>query len=224
MEPNNPTAEDVWAMIYETQRRQQETDRIVKNLAESHEKTEKVVTDLAEKQANDRAETNRFLKESKAETDRQLAKLSKSIRNMNKEVGGIGRGNGGFAEEYFFNSLKNNMDLFGEKFDSIKKNVPAGADESDLDGEFDIVYYNCKSVAIVEVKYRAQLFHVFETVDKVETFRNNYPVYAGHKIYLALAAMFFDREVETECADEGIAVIKQVGGDVVINDKHIKAF
>jgi hypothetical protein len=36
--------------------------------------------------------------------------------------------------------------------------------------------------------------------------------------------MAFEDEVETECTQAGIAVIKQVGGDVVINDKHIKAF
>jgi hypothetical protein len=39
-----------------------------------------------------------------------------------------------------------------------------------------------------------------------------------------MSAMSFEENVETECDQAGIAVIKQVGGDVVINDKHIKAF
>jgi hypothetical protein len=177
------------------------------------QETNQTIKDLAE-------DTKRL----RAERDEDNKRLKISLRNMYKEIGGIGKSNGGFAEEYFFNSLKNNMELFGEKFDSIEKNVPAGTDESNLDSEFDIVYYNCKSVAIVEVKYRAQFFHVLDTFDKVDSFRNNYPEYANHRIYLALAAMFFDDEVESECTHEGIAVIKQEGGNVVINDKNLKVF
>jgi hypothetical protein len=36
--------------------------------------------------------------------------------------------------------------------------------------------------------------------------------------------MGFYPELEQECIKEGIAVIKQVGDTVVINDKHLKVF
>jgi hypothetical protein len=36
--------------------------------------------------------------------------------------------------------------------------------------------------------------------------------------------MSFYPELEQECIKEGIAVIKQVGDAIVINDKHLKVF
>jgi hypothetical protein len=44
------------------------------------------------------------------------------------------------------------------------------------------------------------------------------------KIYLGLASMSFFPELEQECIEQGIAVIKQVGDKVVINDSNLKVF
>jgi hypothetical protein len=59
---------------------------------------------------------------------------------------------------------------------------------------------------------------------KAETFRVLFPDYKDFKIYLGLASMSFYPELEQECINEGIAVIKQVGDTVVINDKYLKIF
>jgi hypothetical protein len=39
-----------------------------------------------------------------------------------------------------------------------------------------------------------------------------------------LASLSFYEELEQECIEHGIAVIKQVGDTVVINDSHLKVF
>jgi hypothetical protein len=44
------------------------------------------------------------------------------------------------------------------------------------------------------------------------------------RLYLGLVTMAFYPELEKECIRQGIAVIKQVGDAVVINDEHLKAF
>jgi hypothetical protein len=36
--------------------------------------------------------------------------------------------------------------------------------------------------------------------------------------------MSFYKELEQKCKDEGIAIIKQVGGKTIINYKHLKTF
>jgi hypothetical protein len=36
--------------------------------------------------------------------------------------------------------------------------------------------------------------------------------------------MTFYKEVEEKCVEKGIAIIKQKGDTVIINDKHIKAY
>ncbi|MDR2586019.1 MAG: hypothetical protein LBC84_07375, partial [Prevotellaceae bacterium] len=98
--------------------------------------------------------------------------------------------------------------FFGEKFDDITKNMK-GAETKD---EFDVVFVNGKSVCTVEVKYKGR------------TFRLNFPKYKNHQIYLALAALVFNQRVEDECASKGIAIVKQVGESVVVNDKNLKVY
>jgi hypothetical protein len=59
---------------------------------------------------------------------------------------------------------------------------------------------------------------------KAQTFRINFPYYQQHKIYLGLATMAFYPKLEEECIKQGIAVIKQSGGNVIINDWQLKAY
>jgi hypothetical protein len=83
---------------------------------------------------------------------------------------------------------------------------------------------NGLSVGIIEVKYKARENDVPEVLGKVHSFRANFPKYKKHKIYLGLATMAFYPELEQSCKDNGIAIIKQVGNTIIINDKHLKAF
>jgi len=161
-------------------------------------------------------ETDRQLKESSANFDRRMKKLEEL-------TGSWANNHGTFAEEYFFNSFENGrQNFFGEKFDKIEKNVkPLDAKIKD---EYDIVFINGKSVAIIEVKYKAHERNIPQVIKKAETFRVNYPDYANHQIYLGLASMSFYPELEQACVEQGIAVVKQVGDAVVFNDAHLKVF
>ena len=151
-----------------------------------------------------------------AETDRQ-------IKKVNETMGAWSNNHGFFAEEYFFNSFEaGKQNFFGEKFDDIEKNVK-GIKKGYKD-EYDILLINGESVGIVEVKFKANDSDVPKVLRKAETFRVNFPEYQNHKVYLGLATMAFYPELEQECIKEGIAVIKQVGDTVVINDEHLKAF
>ena len=161
-------------------------------------------------------ETDRLLKESIADYDRRMKKIDETM-------GAWSNNQGTFAEEYFFNSFeKGKQNFFGEKFDRIYKNAK-GIDSS-FEDEYDILLVNGKSVGIVEVKYKAHKNDIPQVLRKVETFKVNFPRYANHQVYLGLATLAFYPELEQECIDQGIAVIKQVGDTVVINDTHLKAF
>ena len=150
------------------------------------------------------------------ETDKQIDKLQKTM-------GGWANNHGFFAEEYFLNSFENNKrNFFGERFDEIEKNVK-GIKKGYKD-EYDILLINGKSIGIVEVKFKAHENDVPQILRKAETFRINFPEYKDHQIYLGLATMAFYPELEQRCITEGIAVIKQVGDTVVINDEHLKKF
>ncbi|MDR2148482.1 MAG: hypothetical protein LBE91_18725 [Tannerella sp.] len=193
---NMPSAtfESVWAAIQETNKQMQETDRKMQ-------------------------ETDRRMQE----TDRQMQETDRRMKELQKTVGGMANNQGAFAEEYFFNSFeKGQKNFFGEKFDEIDKNLKNHW--RGLKDEYDIVLYNHASVAIIEVKYKANISDVPDVLKKAETFRILFSNYRDFKIYLGLASLSFYPELEQECINQGIAIIKQVGDAVVINDRHLKVF
>ena len=202
------TFESVWISLQETDRilaetalLQQETDRIVKETSESMKETDRIAK----------------------ETSQMVKETTRAVKEMSRTIGSWSNNHGSFAEEYFFNSFENGkQNFFGEKFDAIEKN--AKGIKKDFFDEYDILLINGTSVGIIEVKFKAHTDHIPKVLNKALTFRENFPYYAGHQVYLGLATLSFDTNVEQECIHHGIAVIKQVGDTVVINDEHLKVY
>jgi len=164
-------------------------------------------------------ETERLIKEN-AE---QMKDTDRRIKKLQKTLGEWADNHGAFAEDYFFNSFEDGkQNFFGEEFDEIDKNVK-GIKKGYKD-EYDILLINGKSLGIIEVKFKAHINDVPIILRKAETFRVNFPDYEKHQVYLGLATLAFYSELEQECIDKGIAIIKQVGDTVVINDAHLKTF
>ena len=207
------TEESIWALFREGDRQRKEAE-------------EKSNREMAEFRSS-MAEFRSSMAESSAKFDRYMAesnaKFDKQIKQVNASIGGISNNTGYFAEEYFFNSFENGeKNFFGEKFDEIEKNVKGI--EPGFKDEYDILLINGKSLGLIEVKYKGRKEDVPTIVRKARTFRANFPKYQNHQVYLAMAAMIFTKQVEQECIREGIAIVKQVGDTVVINDAHLKVF
>ena len=173
------------------------------------------------------AESDRERREAEARFDREMeksrAEWEKRIKKLEELTGSWSYNHGSFAEEYFFNAFENGkQNFFGEKFDDIAKNISNVW--QGVKDEFDIVLYNHTSVALIEVKYKAHTNDIPKVLKKAETFRFLFPHYKDSKIYLGLASLSFYAELEQECISQGIAVIKQAGDAVVINDTHLKVF
>jgi len=163
------------------------------------------------------AASDRFLTEKFAETDRQ-------IKEINKEIGGMSKSNGEIAEEYFINSFENYPYFAGQEYDRIASNVNQKMKKLNLAGEYDLVMYNGSSVAIIEIKYKARKKDIDELLNKPQSFKQLFPEYANYSIYLGLAGLRIDKTIETQAKEKGIAIIKQVGKNMVIHDEHLKVF
>ena len=195
------TPESVWAALQESNR---------------------FLTEKLDRLAEQQAETSRIV----AETSREVAETSRQIAKTDKLVGGISTNNGLFAEEYFYNSLRNGEKiLLGEKFDKlIKSEIMEDEENKKTKGELDIILINGKVLVIIEVKFRVRDKHVEKVMKKVKPFRERFPEYKNHKVYLGLASMVFDEDIVVKCKENGIAVIKQEGNSVVVHDENLKAF
>jgi len=168
-------------------------------------------------------ENARQLEKFRIEGEKLRAESEKRTKKLEELTGSFGNNQGLFAEEYFFNAFEDGEQNFcGEKFDDIKRNIKNFW--QGIEDEYDIVLYNHISVALIEVKYKAHINDIPGVLKKAETFRILFPEYKDFKIYLGLASMIFYPELEQECINQGIAVIKQLGDKVIISDKHLKVF
>jgi hypothetical protein len=205
-----------------------------KSGAEWSKTTAEVKEMFAETRAELAASSAQFkedLAASSAKFDREMEKLTEQqaetdrlIKANAKQMGGMCNSNGDAATEFFFNSLNHKRrNIFGENFDGIfkeeKRKTKQGAED-----EYDILMFNGRAACIVEVKYKADTDDVQQVLKKERTFRANFPEYSDKKLYLALASMSFHKRVEKACNDNGIAIIKQAGDTILINDKHLKVF
>jgi len=210
------TPEGVWAGFHELRQLMKENEIKAEKAREKKRAEEEKWRAEEEKW---RAEEEK--RRAAAEKDRIAA--DKRMKKLEEFLGSWANNFGSFAEEYFFNSFENEQqNFFGEHFNEIRKKVkPKG---KNLEDEYDIVMYNDSSVAIVEVKSKAHINDVQKVLKKAETFRILCPDYADFNIYLGFASLSFYEELEKECIDQGIAIIKQVGDTVVINDAHLKVY
>ena len=235
------TPERFWATLNAIAESQAESDKRRKEADAEYEQlraeTERLRKEADAKYEQLRAETDRLRKEAdakyeqlraetermKAETERVMAETAREVKKVNETLGSWANNQGRFAEEDFFNSFeKGQQNFFGEKFDRIEGNVK-GIKEKFQD-EYDILLINGKSIGIIEVKYKGHENDIPKVIKKAETFRQNFPDFQRHKVYLGLATLVFYPELEQGCINQGIAVIKQAGDTVIINDEHLKVF
>ena len=210
----------------ETEKQRKENDRYLKEQFAETDKRFKETENLIKENIRSIKEIKKITKEtalSMKDTDERMKETDRRMKDLQQTLGGWANNHGSVAEEYFFNSFeKGQQNFFGEKFDEIEKNVK-GIKKGYRD-EYDILLINGKSIGIIEVKYKAHENDVSKVLKKAETFRLNFQEYKHHKIYLGLATMAFYPILEQKCIQEGIAIIKQVGDNVVITDAHLKVF
>ncbi|MDR0870355.1 MAG: hypothetical protein LBN39_06135 [Planctomycetaceae bacterium] len=188
---------------------------------------------LTEWSRNMTAETDRQMKETDRrmkETDRQIGKLLKSQQEIRQELGGIGKSNGEYAEQFFVRALKHTFDpsrkmyMFGgREYFRIDNNWSATHD--DIDEEYDIVLYNGDSVAVIEVKYKFKMHELKKFVNrKIPNFRLLYPSYADKAIYLGIAGFVFENGVIEEAKSRGIGILRKDGKNVDYDVQDLKPF
>ncbi|MDR2578970.1 MAG: hypothetical protein LBC70_09245 [Chitinispirillales bacterium] len=91
--------------------------------------------------------------------------------------------------------------------------------------EFDIVLANGKSVAIIEAKNRIHPNDVKKLVDeKIAKFREFFPYYKNHKIYLGIAGFSFSKAVPEKAQKYGVGIIRQVGEAIEVEAGHLTAY
>lgn len=163
------------------------------------------------------------LEKSQTKTDEQLAKTEAQVKETSRILSNVGINLGMVAEEYFYYALKSKMKLGNIKYDNIEFNLKARFKK--IEDEFDLVMYNGNSIAIIEVKHKVHP-NDLETLKtkKIENFKILFPYYADYKMYLGIAGMSILQDIENLAHTYGMAVLRQQGETVTIDDKHLIAY
>ena len=145
-----------------------------------------------------------------AKTDAQLLKTDKKLDKLAKMYGGVANNQGDVAEEFYYNSLKDDLTIGGVQYDIIVKNVTKKY--KNVEDEFDIVLINGKEVYIIEVKYKVHPIDIDRIINKKHpNFKKLYPEYENYQHHLGIATFYISDELKEKALSLGINVLKRKG-------------
>ena len=167
--------------------------------------------------------------EQMARTDAKLASLIEQqkageiqLAETKRILSGIGINLGHAAEDFFSYNLQKNKMLGKIRFDAVALQLKGH--KGKVQDEFDVVMYNGNAVGLVEVKHKVHPSDVEQLISrKLPNFRALFPMYAESAFYLGLAGMSIPPEVADMAEEKGIAVLRQAG-DVLAMNENLKQY
>jgi len=145
------------------------------------------------------------------------------LAKTNAILSGIGINLGHTAEEYFYYALEEKKRMGGIQFQDIEQNLKSKTKK--LEDEFDIVLYNGDSIGIIEVKHKVHQNDIQKLITRKATnFRILFNDYKDYKIYLGIAGFSIPKSVDDEARKNGVAVLRQKGDVLDMDDKNLKAY
>jgi len=181
---NAPSFESVWALVQGLGKKQEETERIMRESAECcaeiRKETERIKRETAESCAEIRKETERIKREStescaeirketeriKRETAEQMKETDRQIDKLSKNVGGLGNSIGNVIETLFAAHL---WEQFPEyKLRMSCRDINLFDENGNQITEIDILLVNTEWAMVVEVKSKAKEDDVNKHIVRME--------------------------------------------------------
>lgn len=189
--------------------------------------------DRIEKAIEELVASQKKTDEQLAKMDVQLVELSESRRPLNSNASELATSqkvvqnpntNSEYADEFFYYSLSQKMQLGGIKFDYIERNVKSRL--HNLADKFDIVLYNDDTIGLLEIKNTVKAANVTQLLQtKLQNFRTLNPEYANAKIYLGIGGFTFENEsVKASAKAAGIIVLEVQGDHFEADEENMRAF
>ncbi len=155
------------------------------------------------------------LRELQKETNAQIQKTDETLKRVGIDFGNMKKNQGAVTEEFFVNSLLNDLHLGDIHFEDLETNICKHRGK--IQEEYDIVMTNGNAVGIVEVKYKAHEKDVNKLERKMRNFKTLYPIYANYKLYGAIASFHFYDAAKQTALENGFFVLQR-SGNVIHTD------
>ncbi|MBF2056001.1 MAG: hypothetical protein IGQ45_02020 [Cyanobacterium sp. T60_A2020_053] len=187
------TADEVWKLLAELTKAQQETER-------RFQETERRFR-----------ETERVLKEASLETSQQ-------IKQVNRQLGILGNRLGEYVEWQVRPSA---VKLFRERgidVHELHSDISVKRVEGGL--EIDLLVVNNTEVVLVEIKSKLNQRDIDEHLERLSKFKRFMPRYQDVKAYGAVGAMVVKDEVANYATQNGLFVLAQNGENITITNSE----
>ncbi len=190
------SADDIWRMFAETDRRMKETDQQIKQTGRQMEETDRQMK-----------ETDRRLQEITSRWDKQWGEFSNRL--------------GEFVEEMVRPAA---VRLFRERgIDVHEVHRDVETERGELEMEIDLLVVNDTDIVAIEVKSKLTQADVDQHIDRLRNFHRGFPHYKGLRVFGAVAAMVLPKEVGRYAYRKGLFVLAQNGDSIsVLNDEGFK--
>ena len=149
--------------------------------------------------ARDLKELAKETAEEHKKTEAAQQKTEVAIRELHKELGGVGRTQGDIAEDLFRRSTSKLLQDRGIAIEELKYNLKAP------NAEFDLLFINGKLLILTEVKSRLHSSDIDTLIHKqIPAFKRYFGEdYKGRKIIGALASLAVDADLEKQVEAAG---------------------
>jgi hypothetical protein len=216
----NPTLDDVWRLFQETDRRFQETERVIKEAAQETERrfqetdhrfqeTERVIKEAAQ-------ETERRFQE----TDHRFQETELLVKQLSKNLGELGNRLGEFVEHLIAPAVVRLFRAQGIEVHAVYPGVSAKRNGEAL--EIDLLVVNDGALIGVECKSKLIEEHIDRHLARLEKLKRVLPLYRDHRVMGAVAGMVVTESVAEYAMARGLYVLCQNGDQVEV--RHPSGF
>jgi len=207
-----PTLEDIWRLFRETAEQMKETDR-------KFQETDRIIKENAEQMR----ETDRKFQETDRKIQENAAQLKQTERLLRQQVGDLTRRLGEFVEEMVKPAAVRLFRERGIDVHRIVRHLEATDEQLKLSMEIDLFVTNQEACVLIEVKSNLSIDDVNEHLERMEKFKLLFPEYANKKTFGAVAGMVISENVAKYAYRKGFFVIGQADDSVrILNDQKFQ--
>ncbi|MDR2434229.1 MAG: hypothetical protein LBD47_06650 [Treponema sp.] len=180
-------ADEIWAMMKETDRRMKETDRRIEANARQQEKTDQQIK-----------ENIREMRESSSRLDKQLGKLGNRFGEM--------------VEYMIVPNLVTKFRELGFEFEKTQRDLVIASKTRQIFTEVDVLLENGDKVMIVEIKTKPNVDDINDHIERMEKLRKDADLHNDKRKYRgAIAGVVFGESEKTYALKKGFYVIEPSG-------------
>ncbi|MDR1410817.1 MAG: hypothetical protein LBI91_01270 [Spirochaetaceae bacterium] len=201
-------ADEIWALLRETARRQEEIARRQEETARQMEETDRRL----DKQMK---ETDKRLDKQMRETARQQEETARQMKEtdkrLDKQLGKLGNRFGEMVEHMVMPNLVTKFDELGFTFTKAYRTIITDKEHA-VFAEVDAFLENGDKVMIVEIKTKPSIDDINDHIERMGKLRKHADLHHDKRVYLgAIAGVVFSDSEKNYALKKGFYVIEPSG-------------